>query len=71
MGNYNIVLEDLVEALGGLKFKRKGTKAKPKYRDPATGTTWSGRGKEPAWIKGQGSSPVRNLRGSEYTSLLS
>jgi DNA-binding protein H-NS len=35
-----------------MKFKRKGTKAKAKYRDPATGTTWSGRGKEPHWIKG-------------------
>jgi len=53
MTDYNIALEDLVESLGGMKFKRKGTKAKPKYRDPATGTTWSGRGKEPAWIKGQ------------------
>lgn len=25
----------------------------PKYRDPATGTTWSGRGKAPKWIEGQ------------------
>ena len=50
--DYNISLEELVEALGGLKVRRKGTKAKAKYRDPATGTTWSGRGKEPAWIKG-------------------
>lgn len=23
----------------------------PKYRDPATGKTWSGKGKAPAWIK--------------------
>jgi DNA-binding protein H-NS len=23
-----------------------------KYRDPATGATWTGRGKEPAWIRG-------------------
>lgn len=22
----------------------------PKYRDPATGATWTGRGKPPAWI---------------------
>jgi len=57
MTDYNIALEDLVESLGGMKFKRKGTKAKPKYRDPATGTTWSGRGKEPAWIKGQDRTP--------------
>ena len=25
----------------------------PKYRDPATGRTWSGRGREPDWIKGR------------------
>lgn len=24
----------------------------PKYRDPATGTTWSGRGKPPRWLQG-------------------
>lgn len=23
----------------------------PKYRDPATGQTWTGRGKPPVWIK--------------------
>ncbi|MFM0261553.1 H-NS histone family protein [Paraburkholderia sediminicola] len=25
----------------------------PKYRDPETGNTWSGRGKPPSWIKGK------------------
>jgi DNA-binding protein H-NS len=25
----------------------------PKYRDPKTGAEWSGRGREPAWIKGK------------------
>ena len=50
---YSIPVEELVEALGGLKSKRKGVKAKPKYYDPATGVIWSGRGKEPAWIKGK------------------
>ena len=25
----------------------------PKYRDPATGATWTGRGKPPLWIAGQ------------------
>ena len=49
--NYKISVEDLVEALGGLKIKRKGVKAKLKYQDPVTGATWSGRGKEPSWIK--------------------
>ena len=50
---YSISVDELVEALGGLKSKRKGIKAKQKFRDPASGATWSGRGKEPAWIKGQ------------------
>ena len=25
----------------------------PKYRDPATGQTWSGRGKAPKWLEGK------------------
>lgn len=29
----------------------KGQVVEPKYRDPATGATWTGRGKPPAWIK--------------------
>ncbi len=49
---YNVTIEDLIEAMGGFKPKRKGVKATPKYRDPVTGTTWSGRGKEPTWMRG-------------------
>ncbi len=30
-----------------------GTKVAPKYRDPASGQTWTGRGKAPKWIDGQ------------------
>ena len=48
---YEISIEDLVNALGGMKIKRKGVKAEQKYRDPVTGATWSGRGKEPVWIR--------------------
>ena len=50
---YNIPIEELVEALGGYKVKRRGVKASMKYRDPVTGETWSGRGKEPIWIRDQ------------------
>jgi len=28
-------------------------KVAPKYRDPATGQTWTGRGKAPKWIEGK------------------
>lgn len=50
---YEIPLDELVDALGGLKVRRKGIKAVQKYSDPATGATWSGRGKEPIWIRGK------------------
>lgn len=30
---------------------RKGSKVAPKYRDPVTGETWSGRGLQPKWLK--------------------
>ena len=53
MSTYSVSIEDLVEAFGGLKGRRTGVLAKAKYKDPVSGKTWSGRGKEPAWIKGQ------------------
>lgn len=28
-----------------------GAKVPPKYRDPATGATWSGRGLKPRWLE--------------------
>jgi DNA-binding protein H-NS len=36
---------------GGVARPRPGVAVK--YRDPATGATWSGRGKPPRWIAGQ------------------
>ena len=30
-----------------------GAKVAPKYRDPASGQTWTGRGKPPKWIADQ------------------
>ena len=32
---------------------RTGGKVVPKFRDPATGQTWTGRGKAPKWIDGK------------------
>lgn len=48
---YGVTVNEIVDAMGGLVSKRKGSKAKPKYRDPSTGAVWSGRGKSPLWIK--------------------
>jgi DNA-binding protein H-NS len=31
--------------------RKTGGKVPPKYRDPATGATWSGRGLQPNWLK--------------------
>ncbi len=31
----------------------KGSKVAAKYRDPASGATWTGRGKPPRWIQNQ------------------
>ncbi|WP_321852677.1 H-NS histone family protein [Burkholderia diffusa] len=33
--------------------RRKSAKPPPKYRNPETGETWSGRGGAPAWINGK------------------
>jgi DNA-binding protein H-NS len=35
------------------KTAATGIKVAPKYRNPATGETWTGRGKPPKWIQGQ------------------
>ena len=38
---------------GRSKKAGTGSKVAPKYRDPATGLTWTGRGKPPKWIQDQ------------------
>ncbi|SEI51712.1 H-NS histone family protein [Paraburkholderia diazotrophica] len=55
MADYGITLAEL----GGSRAKaakaasRPRAGVAPKYRDPASGSTWSGRGKPPRWIAGQ------------------
>jgi DNA-binding protein H-NS len=51
MADYGITIDDL-----GLVSRKKITlkaPVAPKYRDPATGKTWSGRGKQPTWLAGK------------------
>lgn len=38
---------------GRAKNSNKGGTVAPKYRDPGTGSTWTGRGKPPLWIAGK------------------
>lgn len=42
------------DIFGGAKRGRKASGlVAAKYRDPATGATWTGRGKAPKWIEGK------------------
>ncbi|WP_080426057.1 H-NS family nucleoid-associated regulatory protein [Burkholderia ubonensis] len=41
------------EIYGTGRGRRKRQRIRAKYRDPATGATWSGRGRPPAWINGK------------------
>lgn len=47
-----VTLSDLKSTEKAAKKARvTGAKLPPKYRDPATGETWSGRGSVPNWVK--------------------
>ncbi len=52
MADYGITIQELT---GGRSAKaaRSRSGVAPKYRDPDSGSTWSGRGKPPKWIAGQ------------------
>src|ERR1700712_437762 len=52
MALFGVKPEDLVLRRGRGPKKRSGPVA-AKYRDPASGATWSGRGKPPRWIADQ------------------
>ena len=48
---YGLVASDLFNRKSGARSI--GGKVAPKYRNTATGETWTGRGKAPKWIDGQ------------------
>ncbi|CAN7793129.1 H-NS histone family protein [Caballeronia sp. LjRoot34] len=35
------------------KARKQRERSGPTYRDPESGATWSGKGREPGWIKGK------------------
>ncbi|SDX50722.1 DNA-binding protein H-NS [Allgaiera indica] len=41
---------DLFSGATGGKSKKSGSKGEPRYRDPETGSTWTGRGRKPKWL---------------------
>lgn len=51
---WQIPLRDLEQAHGGRQSRvmMTGTQ-EPKYRDPSSGATWSGRGRAPGWLAGK------------------
>ncbi|TAM01420.1 MAG: H-NS histone family protein [Paraburkholderia sp.] len=56
MADYGITLAELGGGRAGgknAKANRSRASVAPKYRDPESGATWSGRGKPPRWIAGQ------------------
>lgn len=55
MADYGITLQELAggRSSKGSKTTRARAGVAPKYRDPESGSTWSGRGKPPKWIAGQ------------------
>jgi len=53
MAQYGLTLADLSARSGATKsgaMPGTGAKVAPKYRDPATGATWTGRGLKPKWL---------------------
>ena len=48
---YGLEASDLFSRKAG--GRNPSGKVAPKYRDPATGETWTGRGKAPKWIEGK------------------
>ena len=54
VAEYDLSSNDVFPAGRAVRVATAPTaKVAPKYRDPATGQTWTGRGKPPKWIQNQ------------------
>ena len=53
MHDRGLTLADLASksSVSAKKSSAKGAKVAAKYRDPDSGTTWSGRGLKPKWLR--------------------
>ncbi|MCA3184056.1 H-NS histone family protein [Cupriavidus sp.] len=64
MADYDLTVEDIApkrrrgRPAGSGAAQKAASALPPKYRDPKTGKTWSGRGRAPAWL---GKRPERFL----------
>lgn len=52
VAEFGLAAQDVFPS-GRARSSAAGSKVAPKYRDPATGKTWTGRGKAPKWIDGK------------------
>ena len=50
---YGLTAADVFTAARAGRASASGSKVAPKYKNPATGETWTGRGKAPKWIQDQ------------------
>lgn len=54
VAEYGLTVQDVFPGRAGRVAGHKpASKVAAKYRDPATGQTWTGRGKAPKWIDGK------------------
>ncbi|MES2186632.1 MAG: H-NS histone family protein [Pseudomonadota bacterium] len=53
VAEFGLTEQDVFAKPGRAPSANKGAKVAAKYRDPATGATWTGRGKPPKWIADQ------------------
>jgi DNA-binding protein H-NS len=52
VAEFGLTAQDVFPA-GRARSASSGSKVAPKYRNPATGQTWTGRGKPPKWIQNE------------------
>jgi DNA-binding protein H-NS len=58
VAEYGLTPQDIFPGRGAKSASTKVvSKVAAKYRDPATGQTWTGRGKAPKWIEGRDREP--------------
>ena len=53
VADFSLTAEDVFPPARSKRAYTAGNKVAPKYRNPETGDTWTGRGKAPKWIAGE------------------
>jgi len=53
IADFGLTVDEIFGRKAGRAAKGAGGKGVPKYRDPATGKTWTGHGRPPGWLDGK------------------